>query len=76
MIFFQPEYFKDRKGAPVIGGPDGSVLTYLLPPQIPYKDIEVQEVAPAAAVVGDLGQVAVQLTISYFLNNLWAMIST
>jgi hypothetical protein len=32
IIFYEPEYFKDRKGALVIGGPNGSVPTYLLPP--------------------------------------------
>lgn len=55
ITFFMPEFFKDRKGAPVIGGPDGQVPHYLLPPQIPHIEIQVEEIAPAAAVVGDLG---------------------
>ena len=30
----------------------------------------------ALSVVGDIGQVLMQLTISYFLNNLWSVIQT
>jgi hypothetical protein len=40
--------------------------------QVPIKD--PPEPAVALSVVGDIGQVIMQLTISYFLNNLWSVI--
>jgi len=40
--------------------------------QLPIKDPPAPAVA--LSVVGDIGQVVMQLTISYFLNNLWSVI--
>lgn len=43
-------------------------------PQVPIIDVVVE--TQALDVVGDIGQVILQLTISYFLNNLWSAIAT
>jgi hypothetical protein len=82
IIFYEEKLFVDQKyNAPVIGGPDpdlGSVLINTLPPQIPIVDAPSPAplVSGAVSVVADLGQVIFQLILSYFLNNLWSMIST
>lgn len=77
VTFYQTSFFTDTMGAPVKAGPEGSVISEFLPPQIPHKDIPVEEdVIGAGEVLGDMGQVIMQLVISYFLNNLWSMIST
>lgn len=77
VTFYQTSFFSDTLGAPVQAGPDGSVISDILPPQIPHEDIPVvEDVIGAGEVIGDLGQVIMQLVISYFLNNLWSMIST
>ena len=82
IIFYEEKLFVDVKySVPVVGGPDpdiGTVLETPLPPQVPIGSSSQTEqlISGAASLAGDLGQVIFQLILSYFLNNLWSMIST